>query len=312
MKYIRILAVVLFIISAGSYAGLRFYYEQNLDDTAPVITCNSDAIEISTEEPESALLEGVAALDDKDGDITDEIAVEKIGPFLSDGSREITYVVCDSFNNMGRAVRKLTYSDYEPPRFSISTQLRFPAGKELDLLQYLSVEDRLDGNLTGRIRLTYGYIPDLPEAGSYKLGYQVSNSAGDMAGINLVVEIYDPEDMACTPSVNLSDYVVYIKKGKTFDPWRYMENVTIGSTEYKLKKDSARKSAGEGTKVNGLFGDPSNREAEDKVIEELNYKDIHIENQADTGKPGAYTVTYTIITQDRYIGRDTLSVIVYE
>ncbi|MGN0292602.1 MAG: hypothetical protein ACI4D3_01220 [Lachnospiraceae bacterium] len=312
MKYIRVLVVVLFLISAGGYAGLRYYYEQNLDDTAPVITCDTDAIEISTEDPESALLEGVTASDDKDGDITDEIAVEHIGPFLSDGSREVTYVVCDSFHNTGRAVRTLTYSDYESPRFSISSQLRFPAGKELDILQYLTAEDKLDGNLTGKIRLTHGYIPYQPEVGNYELGYQVSNSAGDVAGIDLLVEIYNPEDIGYTPAVNLSDYVVYIRKGKTFDPWKYIDNVTIGSRKFEFKEGSAGQSAAEGTKVQGLFGDPANREEKDKIIEELEYRDIYIENQVDTRKPGVYTVTYTIITQDGYTGTGALSVIVYE
>lgn len=312
MKYIRIVVVILFILSAGSYAGLRYYHELNLDETAPRITCDTDSIEISVEDPKEKLMEGVTASDDRDGDLTGEVIVENIGPFMSDGSRTITYVVCDSSNNTGRASRTLTYSDYEPPRFSISSQLRFPAGTEVDILEYLHAEDCLDGDLTNQIRLIHGYIPYQPSVGNYELGYQISNSASDVSDIELIVEIYEPDDAAYTPVVNLKDYIVYIQKGKPFNPYQYIENVTVGSREYEIQISSSETSAKEGKKVKGLFGDLSNREEDDDVIEQLYYNDIYVDNQVNTKEPGVYTVTYTVITQDGYTGTTGLSVIVYE
>ena len=312
MKYIRILVVTLFILSLGSYAGLRYYHELNLDGKAPEITFDTDRIEVSVEDPEEKLLEGVTASDNKDGDLTKDILVENIGHFMADGSRTITYAVCDSSNNTGRASRTLTYSDYSPPRFSLEEALRFPAGSEVDVLDYLKAEDCLDGDLTNRIRRTDGYLSSQPDTGTYNLGYQVSNSAGDVADIDLKVEIYEASDSSYTPSINLTDYLVYIKKGKLFNPYQYMEDVTIGSRTFDIKTSSSERSAKEGEKTEGLFGDLSNRKEGDAVIEELHYSDIYIDNPVDVKKPGTYTVTYTLITEDGFTGNASLSVIVYE
>ncbi|MDY2626719.1 MAG: DUF5011 domain-containing protein [Lachnospiraceae bacterium] len=312
MKYIRSLVVIMFILSLAGYAVLRYQHEVNLDETAPVISCDSEAIEVSVEDPDEKLMEGVTASDDRDGDLTKQVIVENIGPFMSDKSRTITYVVCDSSNNTGRASRTLTYSDYEPPRFSLSQQLRFPAGTKIDVLEYLHAKDSLDGDLTSQIRLTYGYIPYQPGAGNYELGYQVSNSAGDVSAIELNVEIYEPDDASYVPVVNLSDYVVYIGKGKLFNPYQYIDSVTISSREFEISTSSAETSAEEGEKVKGMFGDLSNKDEDDEVIDHLFYNDIYVDNQVNVKKPGVYTVKYTVITQDGYTGTAALSVIVYE
>lgn len=312
MKYIRIIVVMLFILSIGSYAGLRWYHEQNLDDTAPVITCDQESIEISVEDPEEKLLEGVTASDNKDGDLTGDIIVESMSHFMKDGSRTITYAVCDSSNNTGRAVRTVTYSDYTPPRFSISQALRFPAEKDVDIFAYLKAEDCLDGDLTNRIRRTKGYLYYLPEAGIYNMGYQVSNSAGDVEDIEVLVDIYDPAESNYVPVINLSDYAVYIKKGKLFNPYQYIEDVEIGSRIFEIEISSSETSAKEGEKVDGLFGDLANREEDEEIVDELHYDDIYVDNPVKTEKPGTYLVTYTIITEDAYTGQASLSVIVCE
>ncbi|MDO5408978.1 MAG: hypothetical protein Q4F21_00810 [Lachnospiraceae bacterium] len=312
MKYIRICMVILFVLSLGSYTALRVYNEITSDTEAPVITCKKDSIKVSVKDDMEALLKGVTASDNKDGDITKDVVVENIGPFLSDMSREITYAVCDDANNTARKTRTLTYKDYEPPHFAISQQLRFPAGEKLDILQYLSAEDVLDGNITGQIKDTYGYLYSSPSVGKYKLGYQVANSAGDVANIDLVVDIYEPEDENCTPTVNLDDYVVYLKKGKSFNPYQYIKDISIGNRTFSIQTSSEEVSAEEGTRVKGMFGDLANKSAEDKIIENVYYNDIYVDNQVDRKKAGTYTVTYTVVTEDGYTGSTGLSVIVYE
>lgn len=312
MKYIRMIVVTLFILSVAGYAGLRWYHEQNLDETAPVIACREESIEVSVKDTEEKLLKGVIASDNKDGDLTGDIIVESLGHFMNDGSRTITYAVCDSSNNTGRATRTVTYSDYTPPRFSISKALRFPAEQDMDILNYLKAEDCLDGDLTNRIRRTKGFLPYQPEAGIYRMGYQVFNSAGDVANIELLVEIYDPAEENYLPSINLSEYIVYIKKGKLFNPYQYIEDVTIGSRAYEIETSSSKASEAEGTKTEGLFGDPANRGQDDKIVETLRYSDIDIDNPVNVKEPGNYTVTYTVTTEDGFTGRTGLSVVVYE
>lgn len=312
MRYIRVLVVVLFFLSLGGYAGLRIYNEQIKDDTPPVISCDQDSIRVSVKDKEEVLLQGLSATDDRDGDLTGQIVIESKGPFLSDGSRKINYAVCDNSNNIGHYTRTLTYKDYQPPRFELSQQLRFSAGEDFDVLEYLTATDVLDGNLTNRIRLTHGYIYSQPDAGTYSLGYQVSNSAGDDANIELLVEVCDPEKKNYLPSVELSDYVVYIKKGKNFNPYRYIEDVALGNRKLPINTDSSMESAKKDYQVTGLFGDLSNKGSTQREVSTIYYNDIYLDNPVDTETPGAYNVTYSITTEDGYTGTTGLSVIVYE
>lgn len=312
MKYVRTFVVVLFLVSIIGYGALRYYDEMYSDKTNPVIQLDKDVIEVSVKDPEEALLEGVSAWDKEAGDLTDEIVIENMGPFLSDGSRKITYVVCDKANNIGRATRTLIYSDYEPPQFFCGTKLRFPAGKELNLLDYLTASDVLDGNLTNRIRQMHGNLPSEPEAGEYEMGYQVANSAGDVSVIDLTVEIYDTEESVYIPDIDLKQYICYIEKGKHFDPYQYIDKVTVGSREYELVNMPDISPAEEESKVSGLFGNLSNREGDSKIPEKLYSQDIYIDNPVKVKKTGTYTVTYKITTEDEYTGSAKLFVVVYD
>ncbi len=312
MKKIRIVIVLLFLITAGAYGGLRVYHEMTVDTTCPEIVCASDTLKISVEDAEEKLLEGVTASDDRDGDLTGEITVENITPFLSDGSRRITYVVCDNANNTSRIERTLFYKDYKPPRFNIEQNLRFPAGEKLDILSYLTAEDVLDGNITNKILCTHGDLYEIPSIGFYELSYQVANSAGDIAELEVNVEIYNPEEANFIPEIHLSDYILYIKKGKLLNPYQYLEDVTIGGRVYEISTGSEEKSAVKGAKIAGLYGNLSNQEPGSETVETLFYNDIAIESSVDTEKVGSYKVEYTAVTADGYVGTATLSVQVYE
>ena len=313
MKIIRNIVAALFLLSMIGYGVLRFYDGFYSDKTAPVITLDEDAMELSVEDPEEMLMEGVTARDDQDGDLTDKVLIESIGSFLSDGSREVTYVVSDDAHNVGRAVRTLTYSDYRSPRFSCKEALRFPVGEQVDVLDYLTASDVLDGDLSSRIRLTYGQQSDLGMTeGRYELGYQVSNSAGDVSRVDLMVEIYDTKDEAYTPVIHLNRYICYVKKGKKFDPYQYIKEVSIGSRSYEPVKSATASPVEEGTKITGLFGELSNRESDREALDILYCQDIYVDNQVDTAKTGSDIITYKITTQDGYTGTARLAVVVYE
>ena len=74
MKAIRIMQRVilaLFILTLLAFCGLRIYRQVTVDVTPPVITCSTDSIDVSVTAGEEALLQGVMASDDRDGDLTD-------------------------------------------------------------------------------------------------------------------------------------------------------------------------------------------------------------------------------------------------
>ena len=74
------------------------------DRTAPVISFGENAVSYEEGMDESLLLQGVVAMDEKDGDVSDSLLVEKIAG--TNGKEVIvTYVARDSANNVGKASR---------------------------------------------------------------------------------------------------------------------------------------------------------------------------------------------------------------
>ena len=74
------------------------------DRTAPVITFGENPVSYEEGMDEELLLQGVTAVDAKDGDVSDSLLVEKIAG--TNGKEVIvTYVARDSSNNVGKASR---------------------------------------------------------------------------------------------------------------------------------------------------------------------------------------------------------------
>ena len=74
------------------------------DRTAPVISFGENLASYEEGMDEELLLQGVTAMDDKDGDVSDSLLVEKIAG--TNGKEVIvTYVARDSANNVGKASR---------------------------------------------------------------------------------------------------------------------------------------------------------------------------------------------------------------
>lgn len=107
--------LALFILTLLAFCGLRIYRRLTVDVTPPVITCSTDSIDVSVTAGEEALLQGVMASDDRDGDLTDQILIKGVSPSLTDSSAQVTYIVFDSANNMATVTRTVRYTDYEAP-----------------------------------------------------------------------------------------------------------------------------------------------------------------------------------------------------
>jgi len=86
---------------------------KNQDRTAPEIKVDQSEKIVYTEgEDYGKLLEGVTAQDDKDGDLTSEVFVEKVVP-VSKKKAVVYYGVTDKTKNVGTASREVTYQAAE-------------------------------------------------------------------------------------------------------------------------------------------------------------------------------------------------------
>lgn len=107
--------VVTGLLTAGciALAGAGYMTYKNQDRTAPEIKVDqSKKIAYTEGEDYGKLLEGVTAQDEKDGDMTSEVFVEKVVP-VSKKKAVVYYGVTDKAKNVGTASREVTYQAAE-------------------------------------------------------------------------------------------------------------------------------------------------------------------------------------------------------
>lgn len=284
MKRINILLSIVLAVAVGLFTAYQLWIHNKLDTVGPVITISEEILEVSVSDPESALLQGVSALDARDGDVTDSLLVESVYGINEDQMTTVTYAAFDSAGNVSKLERQVRYKDYEAPRFFITRSMCFPGGSGFDLLDYVGASDVLEGDIRRRVRATLvSDTKSINEVGSHVVRLQVTNSLGDTVEADVPVEVYDPEWY--TASVKLNEYLIYLDKGASFDPEKYLETFVVRGDDidvrYAMPEDVA----------------------------------CTITNRVNTQVPGVYQVKYTLsknINLVTFTGQAVLIVIVTE
>lgn len=262
MRILEKITIILFAAVLLTFGITRAYLHFFVDRTAPVISCSSEVLEAQVNASSDILLQGVTASDNMDGDLTDQILVKGITPLITDNTAKITYVVFDSSDNMGTCTRTIRYTNYEKPHFSLHEPLIFPVGSHVPVLDRLTAQDTIDGDISGSIRIIAQNISSSYE-GVYNITAQVTNRLGDVETLPLKVIISSAS--AAKPLITLTDYIVYLDRGSDFDPYDYIEAVTDRS----------------GQPVNG--------------------RSVQVDSAADTAVPGVYDVSYLYQTYTVYL-----------
>ena len=148
--------------------------------------------------------------------------------------------------------------------------MRFPAGKQTNLLSYFSATDCIDGNITPFISIggDTAVLDKKPQQGFYDCTVSVTNSVGDTVTLPIQVEVYDGN--AARPQINLSSYLVYLQAGSEFDPNSYLTQIK----EYDKVKQVV---------FSENVTDPENQ---------ISITQIYVESGVDIYTPGVYTVSY--------------------
>ena len=151
----RVFVVIFFIISVVSFVGYHAIRIATTDHTVPIIEMDNASITVSVKGGDAAILEGVTATDEKDGDITENLFIESRTTFLEKGKFNVTIAVADKDNHVAKVSREVIYSDYRSPQFSLSGPLKFQTEREnrddLNISSGLSANDVIDGNISNRI-----------------------------------------------------------------------------------------------------------------------------------------------------------------
>ena len=314
MRKLRIAVIIIFIGAAALFAAYQVRTRIEADTEPPVITSDSDSVSVSVEGEESDVFQGLSAEDNVDGDITDDIRVASMSNFTDTGvdgditddirvasmsnftdtgTRNITYVVFDSSNQAATLTRELVYSDYTPPRITLTEPLRFSLNETeewetSDFLQLFQATDCLDGDITSQIRMNIegnGYIDG---AGTYPITLQVNNSAGDVTSVPVEMTIVDPEDEQESEKYYpvLSQYIVYTKAGQSLSLGDYVTGIQRGSMVYE-------------------FDSPD-------MPEELTGTEVTITDGTDYNTPGTYTAEFSYTPPEGVTATTKMTVVVEE
>lgn len=284
MKRINILLLAVLAAAVGLFGIYQIWIHNRLDTVGPVITIDEELLEISVADEESALMQGIRAVDERDGDVTASLLVESVYGITEDNLTTVTYAAFDRAGNVSKVQRQVRYKDYRSPRFELYSSLSFPSGSGFDLLEYVGANDVLEGNINRRVRATLiSDTESISQTGSHTVRFQVTNALGDTVVADLPVEVYDPEWY--TASVELDNYLIYLEQGAAFDPEEHLMTFVV---------------RGDGIDISR--GVPEGIQSS-------------ISGTVNTRVPGVYPVTYTLtMTQNMmtFSGQAVLIVIVQE
>lgn len=269
IKTLRIAVCVLFVLTTVLFT-LSYLRARALSrDRYPEIFFDTDRITVSLAPTEEELLSGVSASDAEDGDLTGRVIVESISHFITPGVSNVTYTVCDSQNHVTTATRRIVYTDYTPPRFTMSDDLVFSVNEQANPFRCIGATDVIDGNISDRIKITAENGFQSGTAGVYPITVQVTNSKGDVASLQLSVTIENTSLYA--PRITLKNYLMYITVGDTVelrDNLRAVESVTENAED-----------------------DVETEEETAAAMEALRER-VRIETDFDRNTPGVYQVDY--------------------
>lgn len=232
MKKKKWLQLVLIALTLAVFFGYRAVEAMLDDGKAPEITFSGETLEISVKDPMDALLQGVSAEDNRDGDVTDSLVVESVKLLDKDGTITVTYAAFDKGGNVTKASREVRYLDYESPRFTLTSPMLFTS-TGVDVLSVIGAEDTFDGDIRHRIRASALEEVDGTHSGVYDIQVRVTNSLGDSVEIVLPVEVYAPGTYEA--ELTLKEYLVYLPKGNVFSVYDYLDKYIRGKEEVSLR-----------------------------------------------------------------------------
>lgn len=248
MRYLRIVTILIFT-AACALMGWTVYVLSRQDTVAPKINDASGEIHLKVSDDESMLLQGLTATDNRDGDLTESILVERIGRFSELGVCQVNYVVFDKSNNYCRYQRTVIYDDYVSPKLQLEKPLMYNLGEQISIIDRIKLYDCLDGDISYALKLESSNVPD-STVGVFEIEVHASNNYGDSiyAKIPLNIGVYSAD----APRIELTQYLAYAKAGEEFSPLEYVKSVqdingnAIPVTDVKLLTQADFSKAGGG------------------------------------------------------------------
>ena len=104
----RAITVILAVLCIAGIGSSVFVY-LGRDRKGPVIQVPAEQISYREGAETKELLKGVTAIDDRDGDVSDSLLVEKVLPSDDGSTAQVIYAAMDKSNNVTKAYRSVEY-----------------------------------------------------------------------------------------------------------------------------------------------------------------------------------------------------------
>ena len=232
-KGTNIILILLIAVCVAALFGYRMLDSLRTDSQPPEIKLEETIPELSVYDSRDALLQGITALDKRDGDVSDLVVVERVSLLNADGQIMVSYAAFDRSGNVAKVQREARYTDYQSPKLTLSKALVFGYSTNFDVLSVVGAQDVLDGDIQHRVRATLLDDGSISDLGVHNVRFQVSNSLGDTVSYVLPVEAYDPKLYDGT--LELTDYLIYLTPGETFTAKNYLKSCTLRGETVELR-----------------------------------------------------------------------------
>ena len=189
------------------------------DRKAPKITISSvRPIDVTCELDIKQALEGVSAIDNKDGDLTEAIFIEEQSEDLIIQSGKITYVAVDEAKNVAKLTRTVTTNDRKNKRTIVSSLPdNIAMGKEIDLSDYISMFDGCGKEVEGEF-----IYPTIDTSVPQVIDLVISDANKVAQDIEVSVQVIDYE----SPTITLTTDKIKIYNTEEIDYLDYIKNVS--------------------------------------------------------------------------------------
>ena len=148
------------------------------------------------------LLSGILATDIEDGDLSLDVIIESMSNVIISEdkktkvktvTRDITYVVCDSDDNVTKVTKEIKYLDYKEP--VIESVDKVPVIRErkyADVLACFKATDVIDGDISDLIKIeSLDSSRENIRRGVFPVVLSVTNSCGDTVYYNTAVTLIE-------------------------------------------------------------------------------------------------------------------------
>ncbi|MGN0246827.1 MAG: immunoglobulin-like domain-containing protein [Lachnospiraceae bacterium] len=104
----KTIMILMGILSVG-FAGIIGFSIMTSDRTAPEISFPDNEITYTEGSDTAPLLDGVSAIDDCNGDVSESVCIDSIIPNTEEGKATVVYAAYDFSNNVAKAKRSIAY-----------------------------------------------------------------------------------------------------------------------------------------------------------------------------------------------------------